>query len=220
MSLIFICLITVACDFADVTMAGIVNRTGLLQLYVGHQWQPVTATLSEGSLVFRLENDQQSSVTSPNYDNINNNLTNGQHSSLRRTRSSASSQGNDSDIESNHVQFYGIDDHNRSRSGDDDVPNFILSGQRRIVKIVKEDQHGLGISIKGGRENKMPIIVSKIFNGLAADKTKQLYVGDAVISVNGADLRNATHDEAVLCLKRAGRVVEMEGELLSQQTSL
>lgn len=192
-------------------MAALVNRTGVLQLYVGHQWQPVTATLSESSLVFRLENELNT-LLSPTYDNINNNVQNGQHSPLRLARSSASSQGNDSDTEGNHVQFYGLDDHSRTQSGEDDVPNFILSGQKRHVKIVKEDQHGLGISIKGGRENKMPIIVSKIFNGLAADRTKQLYVGDAVISVNGTDLRNASHDEAVVCLKKAGRVVEMEGE--------
>ena len=30
---------------------------------------------------------------------------------------------------------------------------------------------GLGISIKGGVENKMPILISKIFNGMAADLT-------------------------------------------------
>lgn len=188
-------------------MAALVNRTGMLQLYAGHQWQPVTATLSESTLVLRLENN---SALSPNYDNVNKIISNGQSSPVKYPRSSTSSHGgNESDLDSNHVQFYTLDDH--IHSGQEDVPNFILSGQKRVVKIVKEDQHGLGISIKGGRENKMPIIVSKIFNGLAADKTKQLYVGDAVISVNGNDLRNASHDEAVLCLKKAGRVVEMEG---------
>lgn len=30
---------------------------------------------------------------------------------------------------------------------------------------------GLGISIKGGVENKMPILISKIFTGMAADLT-------------------------------------------------
>lgn len=198
-------------------MAAIVNRTGLLQLYVGHQWQSVNATLSESTLVFKLDNEQNNAPLSPGYDNVNNNITNGVHSPVRKARSSASSQGNDSDPENHHVQFYNVDEHIRgsTQSGDSDVPNFILSGQKRTVKISKEDQHGLGISIKGGRENKMPIIVSKIFNGLAADKTKQLYVGDAIISVNGNDLRNASHDEAVLCLKKAGRVVELEGNCIT-----
>lgn len=58
----------------------------------------------------------------------------------------------------------------------------------------------------------MPILISKIFRGMAADQVKGLYVGDAIISVNGEELRDATHDEAVKALKRAGRVVDLEGE--------
>lgn len=47
---------------------------------------------------------------------------------------------------------------------------------------------------------------------MAADKTEQLFVGDAILSVNGEDLRNATHDEAVKVLKRAGQIVDLEGK--------
>lgn len=61
----------------------------------------------------------------------------------------------------------------------------------------------------------MPILISKIFRGMAADQVKGLYVGDAIISVNGEELRDATHDEAVRALKRAGRVVDLEGKLLA-----
>lgn len=79
--------------------------------------------------------------------------------------------------------------------------------------MIKSDNNGLGISIKGGRENRMPILISKIFRGMAADNAKGLYVGDAILAVNGEELRDATHDEAVRALKRAGRVVDLEGEL-------
>jgi len=95
--------------------------------------------------------------------------------------------------------------------GYSEVPESIAN-QKRLVCVVKSDNNGLGISIKGGRENKMPILISKIFKGMAADLTEQLYVGDAILSVNGEDLREATHDEAVKALKRAGKVVELEGE--------
>ena len=88
-----------------------------------------------------------------------------------------------------------------------------LAGQKRIIRVVKEEANGLGISIKGGKENKMPILISKIFKGMAADKTEKLYVGDAILSVNGEDLRDATHDEAVKALKRAGKIVDLEGRL-------
>lgn len=96
-------------------------------------------------------------------------------------------------------------------NGSPEIPDSI-AGQKRVVKVVKEEQNGLGISIKGGRENKMPILISKIFKGMAADKTEKLYVGDAILSVNGEDLRDASHDDAVRALKRAGKVVQLEGE--------
>lgn len=68
------------------------------------------------------------------------------------------------------------------------------------------------ISPTGGKENKMPILISKIFKGLAADQTEALYVGDAILSVNSYDLREATHDEAVQALKKTGKEVILEGE--------
>jgi len=94
-----------------------------------------------------------------------------------------------------------------------------MANQKRNVRIVKSDNSGLGISIKGGRENRMPILISKIFKGMAADQTEQLYVGDAILSVNGEDLHNATHDEAVNSLKKAGKIVELEGTHLSETAS-
>ena len=90
-----------------------------------------------------------------------------------------------------------------------------IAGRKRRVRLLKEDGNGLGISIKGGRENKMPILISKIFPGMAADRTEKLFVGDAILSVNGEDLREATHDDAVRALKRAGQVVELEGNLFT-----
>ena len=63
----------------------------------------------------------------------------------------------------------------------------------------------------------MPILISKIFKGLAADQTEALYVGDAILSVNGYDLREATHDEAVQALKKTGKEVILEGEIFFTQ---
>jgi hypothetical protein len=68
----------------------------------------------------------------------------------------------------------------------------------------------------GGRENKMPILISKIFKGLAADQTEALFVGDAILSVNGEDLSSATHDEAVQALKKTGKEVALEGKCCAQ----
>ncbi|KAM4722066.1 beta-2-syntrophin [Rhinophrynus dorsalis] len=84
----------------------------------------------------------------------------------------------------------------------------------RRVRVVKQESGGLGISIKGGQENRMPILISKIFPGLAADQCRALKVGDAILSVNGSDLRNATHDQAVQVLKKAGKEVTLEVRFL------
>lgn len=86
----------------------------------------------------------------------------------------------------------------------------------RKIRVVKQESGGLGISIKGGRENKMPILISKIFPGLAADQSRALRVGDAILSVNGNDLREATHDQAVQALKKAGKEVTLEGKWITR----
>ncbi|XP_053568704.1 alpha-1-syntrophin [Bombina bombina] len=95
------------------------------------------------------------------------------------------------------------------------VPEAIVN-LRRTVRVVKQEVGGLGVSIKGGRENKMPILISKIFKGLAADLTGALYVGDAILSVNGADLSEATHDDAVQALKKTGKEVVLEVKYMKE----
>lgn len=49
------------------------------------------------------------------------------------------------------------------------------------MQITRQKVGGLGLSIKGGSEHKLPILISKIYKDQAADQTGQLFVGDAVI---------------------------------------
>lgn len=56
----------------------------------------------------------------------------------------------------------------------------------------------------------MPILISKIFPRMAADLTGRLHVGDAILSVDNQDLREATHDDAVRILKNTGNTVKLE----------
>ncbi|KAI0983325.1 hypothetical protein GJ496_001214 [Pomphorhynchus laevis] len=91
---------------------------------------------------------------------------------------------------------------------------------RRSVTIVKSDHsQGLGISIKGGRENGMPILISKIFKGMPADE-QQIYVGDAILAVNGQDLTLATHDEAVRALKNTCTIVKLDLRYVREMQAL
>ncbi|XP_047202420.1 beta-2-syntrophin [Girardinichthys multiradiatus] len=107
-----------------------------------------------------------------------------------------------------------------SRQGDPQVSLDGSSEAVRKVRVVKQESGGLGISIKGGRENRMPILISKIFPGLAADQSRALRVGDAILSVNGNDLREATHDMAVQALKKAGKEVTLEVKYIREVSPL
>lgn len=78
----------------------------------------------------------------------------------------------------------------------------MLSLHLMQVRVIKSDNNGLGISIKGGRENRMPILISKIFRGMAADSAKGLYVGDAILSVNGEELNRVSIEYLLFLLYR------------------
>lgn len=59
-----------------------------------------------------------------------------------------------------------------------------------------------------GGEDGEGIFVSFILAGGPADAGGELRRGDQIISVNGVDLRNATHEEAAQTLK-VGKFIEM-----------
>ena len=46
---------------------------------------------------------------------------------------------------------------------------------------------------------------------MAAERSGALRVGDAILSVNGEDVRGVTHETAVDLLKTAGTQVTLEG---------
>lgn len=79
----------------------------------------------------------------------------------------------------------------------------MLSLHLMQVRVIKSDNNGLGISIKGGRENRMPILISKIFRGMAADSAKGLYVGDAILSVNGEELNRVSIKDNLFVITRS-----------------
>ncbi|XP_071506436.1 disks large homolog 1-like [Diadema antillarum] len=65
---------------------------------------------------------------------------------------------------------------------------------------------GLGFNIVGGEDGE-GIFISFILAGGVADLSGELRRGDQILSVNGKDLMNATHEDAALALKGAGQVV-------------
>ncbi|XP_026792426.3 protein scribble homolog isoform X31 [Pangasianodon hypophthalmus] len=77
--------------------------------------------------------------------------------------------------------------------------------QRLATCLVRNDK-GLGFSIAGGkgstpyRTGDMGIFISRIAEGGAAHRDNILHVGDRVISINGVDMTEARHDQAVALL--------------------
>ncbi|XP_054198580.1 gamma-2-syntrophin isoform X10 [Homo sapiens] len=87
---------------------------------------------------------------------------------------------------------------------------------RRTVTLRRQPVGGLGLSIKGGSEHNVPVVISKIFEDQAADQTGMLFVGDAVLQVNGIHVENATHEEVVHLLRNAGDEVTITVEYLRE----
>ncbi|XP_026228039.1 disks large homolog 2 isoform X9 [Anabas testudineus] len=104
----------------------------------------------------------------------------------------------------------GEEDINRNPSLDDgeghrfDSQHFQLREPRKVV--LHKGSTGLGFNIVGGEDGE-GIFVSFILAGGPADLSGELRRGDQILSVNGIDLRGATHEQAAAALKGAGQVV-------------
>ncbi|XP_046516388.1 gamma-2-syntrophin isoform X3 [Equus quagga] len=94
-----------------------------------------------------------------------------------------------------------------------------LTKEHRTVTLRRQPVGGLGLSIKGGAEHRVPVVISKIFKDHAADQTGMLFIGDAVLQVNGINVENATHEEVVHLLRNAGDEVTVTVEYLREAPS-
>uniref|UniRef100_A0A4W6BIG0 Disks large homolog 1 n=1 Tax=Lates calcarifer TaxID=8187 RepID=A0A4W6BIG0_LATCA len=88
----------------------------------------------------------------------------------------------------------------KSMLGDNDVTR----EPRKVV--LHRGATGLGFNIVGGEDGE-GIFISFILAGGPADLCGELRKGDRLVSVNGVDLRNATHEQAAAALKNAGQTV-------------
>nr|XP_029510778.1 disks large homolog 4-like [Oncorhynchus nerka] len=87
-----------------------------------------------------------------------------------------------------------------SLMGDEDLPR----EPRRVL--IHRGSTGLGFNIVGGEDGE-GIFISFILAGGPADLSGELRKGDQILSVNGVDLRIATHEQAAAALKNAGQTV-------------
>uniref|UniRef100_A0A669CT07 Discs large MAGUK scaffold protein 4 n=1 Tax=Oreochromis niloticus TaxID=8128 RepID=A0A669CT07_ORENI len=87
---------------------------------------------------------------------------------------------------------------------------------RRVC--VQRGSTGLGFNIVGGEDGE-GIFISFILAGGPADLSGELRKGDQILSVNGVDLRYATHEQAAAALKNAGQTVTIVAQYRPEEYS-
>ncbi|XP_073769999.1 disks large homolog 2 isoform X38 [Danio rerio] len=98
-----------------------------------------------------------------------------------------------------------------------DSQHFQLREPRKIV--LHKGSTGLGFNIVGGEDGE-GIFVSFILAGGPADLSGELRRGDQILSVNGIDLRGATHEQAAAALKGAGQTVTIIAQYRPEELAL
>ncbi|XP_071117082.1 multiple PDZ domain protein-like isoform X2 [Haliotis cracherodii] len=97
-------------------------------------------------------------------------------------------------------------------------------GPARTVELVREPGRSLGISIVGGRVDLFHvseehtitgIFIKHVVENSPAGRNGTLKTGDRILEVNGVDVRDATHDEAVEIIRNATTPVTFVVQSLS-----
>uniref|UniRef100_A0A8C3UKS3 protein-tyrosine-phosphatase n=1 Tax=Catharus ustulatus TaxID=91951 RepID=A0A8C3UKS3_CATUS len=82
-------------------------------------------------------------------------------------------------------------------------PNGGVPHDNLVMIRMKPDENGrFGFNVKGGYDQKMPVIVSRVAPGTPADLcVPRLNEGDQVVLINGRDIAEHTHDQVVMFIK-------------------
>ncbi|VDI01246.1 multiple PDZ domain protein [Mytilus galloprovincialis] len=90
-------------------------------------------------------------------------------------------------------------------------------GPPRTIELYRQPDKSLGISIVGGRVDMFHIQPDHVISGIfikqvledsPAGKNGTLKTGDRILEVDGIDLRNASHDQAVDAIRNSGSPVK------------
>lgn len=85
----------------------------------------------------------------------------------------------------------------------------IIPGQEMTIEISK-GRSGLGLSIVGGKDTPLEaVVIHEVYEEGAAARDGRLWAGDQILEVNGVDLRNASHEEAITALRQTPQRVQL-----------
>uniref|UniRef100_A0A8C4VFY7 PATJ crumbs cell polarity complex component n=1 Tax=Falco tinnunculus TaxID=100819 RepID=A0A8C4VFY7_FALTI len=75
---------------------------------------------------------------------------------------------------------------------------------------ISKGRSGLGLSIVGGKDTPLDaIVIHEVYEEGAAARDGRLWAGDQILEVNGIDLRNASHEEAITALRQTPQKVQL-----------
>uniref|UniRef100_A0A671SUL6 Tyrosine-protein phosphatase n=1 Tax=Sinocyclocheilus anshuiensis TaxID=1608454 RepID=A0A671SUL6_9TELE len=83
------------------------------------------------------------------------------------------------------------------------TPNGVIPHDNLVlIKMKPDENRRFGFNVKGGSDQKLPIIVSRVAPGTSADLcVPRLNEGDQVVLINGRDVAEHTHDQVVMFIK-------------------
>ncbi|KAG8555014.1 hypothetical protein GDO81_017543, partial [Engystomops pustulosus] len=85
----------------------------------------------------------------------------------------------------------------------------IIPGQEMTIEISK-GHSGLGLSIVGGKDTPLEaVVIHEVYEEGAAARDGRLWAGDQILEVNGIDLRNASHEDAITALRQTPQKVQL-----------
>ncbi|KAL8165843.1 UNVERIFIED_CONTAM: Tyrosine-protein phosphatase non-receptor type 3 [Gekko kuhli] len=167
---------------------------------------------SEGCSPWRRSSEQESPV------NIleNDSTQNSSPQSLNGTENSSGSypsEGKDKQsLEKNNItKGISVEDSNQYYCDKNDI----IDGDLFLIRILPDDDGKFGFNLKGGIDQKMPLVVSRIIPDSPSDKCiPKLNEGDQIVLINGRDISEHTHDQVVRFIKASRELHTRELVLL------
>ncbi|XP_053121870.1 tyrosine-protein phosphatase non-receptor type 3 isoform X3 [Hemicordylus capensis] len=107
-------------------------------------------------------------------------------------------EGTDKHLLENIKKGMSMDDSNQYYCDkEDDVDGDLL-----LICILPDKDGKFGFNLKGGTDQKMPLVVSRIIPDSPSDKCiPKLLEGDQIVLINGRDISEHTHDQVVMFIK-------------------
>ncbi|XP_041104158.1 tyrosine-protein phosphatase non-receptor type 3-like isoform X2 [Polyodon spathula] len=80
--------------------------------------------------------------------------------------------------------------------------NELIDAELLLLRITPDKEGRFGFNVKGGVDQKMPLVISRVSPDSPADLcTPKLLEGDQIVLINGRDISEHTHDQVVMFIK-------------------